>query len=191
MRLNLGTAVGFSLTLMAAVPMVYADDYVCDGYCELGPNDEVDNLIVEEGATAVLNGTRVDANIFVRDGATLEATNIYVGGNIQSDGAASVSVSSSEINGDFQVDNDGAILLKGSFVGGSVQLFENNTGGGDIRVLKNTVEGNVQISSNEARRILVKRNVIDGNLQGESNTPDPKCKGNDVQGDTDGQFEGC
>ncbi len=174
---------------LAMVPAAIADDTYVTGKKTFGPNAQFENLIIKEGATAILNGSRVDGNIFVRPGATLIAHHVTVGGNIQSTNAKRVSVKHSFIDGDFQMDNTGPIMLLHSTVGGNVQLFSNNAGLKQIRICRNTVGGDIQAESNISSRFVVSFNVIDGNLQGESNNKRPTGKGNFVKGDTDGQFD--
>lgn len=180
------------LALFVATTSARADDYVCYGYCEFGPDAHFDgNLIVAEGATAVLNGSTVEGNIHVYDRAVLRTDGATVGGNIQSAGAKRITVLRTSVGGSIQLDNGrGPIQLSRNVVEGDIQLFSNNARLGKIQVLRNRVGGNVQIYSNRSAQLVVSYNVIDGNLQGESNSVPPTGTGNRVHGDTDGQFEG-
>jgi len=182
----------FTLTLILVAAGAHADDYECEGRCVFGPEFQLDgNLIIKEGAVAILNGSTIDGNIILEDGAELKAKRIFVGGNIQSQGSDDVYVKKSFIDGDVQLDNnDGTIDILKSEIGGSIQLFNNDATNKKIRVKRNEVDADVQLFDNTAGKIFVSRNVIGGNLQGESNDPNPTGKGNDVEGDTDGDFEG-
>jgi hypothetical protein len=42
----------------------------------------LDNVLVPDGASCTMNGTRVEGNIVVKTGARLQATNVRVDGNI-------------------------------------------------------------------------------------------------------------
>jgi hypothetical protein len=169
-----------------------ADDYYCYGYCEFGPDDHFDdNLIVTEGSTVVLRGSTVDENIFVYDRALLRTNGAFVGGNIQATGARKMVVIRTEIGGSVQLDNGrGPILIGLDTIEGNIQLFSNDAGSGRIIVAGNNVHSDVQIFSNLSAMLNVSYNVIDGNLQGESNDVPPTGRGNRVEGETDGQFEG-
>jgi len=98
-------AAGLVASLLLWAPVALADDTVCQGI--LGEVTVV-NLIVPDGSTCTLNGTRVEGNIHVGTGATLGANGVDVDGNIQAEGAQSVNV----------------VALHGvrSFVGGNIQI---------------------------------------------------------------------
>jgi hypothetical protein len=98
-------AAGLVTSLLLWAPVALADDTVCRGI--LGEVTVV-NLIVPDGSTCTLNGTRIEGNIHVGTGATLGANGVDVDGNIQAEGAQSVNV----------------VALHGvrSFVGGNIQI---------------------------------------------------------------------
>jgi hypothetical protein len=118
----------------------------------------VDNLRVPQGATCVLNGTRIKGRIRVLQGATLRATSIRVIGNVQGE-------------------NHAHVELRGSRVGGSVQLVQ----GGSAAIGRNAVKGDIQLFENR-RPTSIRRNRVDGNLQCKANSPRPGGGGNIVQG---------
>ena len=169
--------------LLAAASAAQAEERVCRG--TIGAVT-VDNLLVPQGATCTLNGTRVEGTVKVERNATLTASTIRVKGNVQSEGFNNIT------------------LRQNSVVVGSVQL-ENGLRGGSGRVLNSKVNGDVQFFSNEARMIargntilanfqanqnkgglVIKNNRIAENLQCESNNPRPVGGGN-TAGDKEGQ----
>jgi hypothetical protein len=76
-------AVGLVVSLLMWATAALADDTVCQGV--LGQVTVV-NLIVPDGSTCTLNGTRVEGNIHVGPGAKLTAKGVDVDGNIQAEG---------------------------------------------------------------------------------------------------------
>ena len=105
-----------------------ADTFTCTRMCRFGPNDELDNLLVNDGGVATLNGTVVTGNIVVEDGGKLTVKNgVLVEGNVQSFGAARITVRSSIIGGSLQIKNTPKITVKNNTIEGDLQLEENNT----------------------------------------------------------------
>jgi hypothetical protein len=137
-RRILAIALASVLALIVAVPAAVAEERVCRG--TIGATT-VDNLLVPQGATCTLNGTKVEGTVKVGSKAI---------GNVQSEG--------------FQV----VSLRSGSRVGGSVQL-ENGQSGGLGKVISTRINGDLQFFSNEAR-MVARNNTILGNLQAVSNT---------------------
>jgi hypothetical protein len=171
------------LALAVFAPAAQAEERVCRG--TIGPTT-VDNLLVPQGATCTLNGTRVEGTVKLERNATLTASGIRVKGNVQSEGFKSI------------------LLRQGSVVVGSVQL-ENGLRGGSGRVLNTRINGDMQFFSNEARMIargntihanfqanqnsgglVIENNRIAENLQCQSNNP-PPTGGNNTAGDKEGQ----
>src|SRR5919112_5207050 len=171
----------FVLTI--AAPAALAEERVCRG--TIGATT-VDNLLVPQGATCTLNGTRVEGTVKVERNATLVANTIRVKGNVQSEGFKNIT------------------LRQNSVVVGSVQL-ENGLDGGSGRVLNSKVNGDLQFFSNDARMVargntilanfqanqnsgglVIENNRIAENLQCQSNNPPPTGGGN-TAGDKEGQ----
>jgi hypothetical protein len=169
--------------LLAVAPAAQAEERVCRG--TIGATT-VDNLLVPQGATCTLNGTRVEGTVKVERNATLTASGIRVKGNVQSEGFKNI------------------LLRQGSVVVGSVQL-ENGLRGGSGRVLNTRINGDLQFFSNEARMIargntilanfqanqnmgglVIENNRVAENLQCQSNSP-PPTGGNNTAGDKEGQ----
>ena len=171
------------LALAVFAPAAQAEERVCRG--AIG-STTVDNLLVPQGATCTLNGTRVEGTVKIERNATLTASGIRVKGNVQSEGFKSI------------------LLRQGSVVGGSVQL-ENGLRGGSGQVINTRINGDLQFFSNEARMIargntiyanfqanqnmgglVIESNRIAENLQCQSNNPPPTGGGN-TAGDKEGQ----
>jgi hypothetical protein len=164
--------VAMTAALLAAPP-AYADDRTCRG--SIGGAQVDDNVIVPRGATCRLNGTRVDGNVEVKSGATLVARGVRVGGNIQAENHDRVVVKPRKV--------DGRVVK--SRVGGSIQLVQ----GGGGKLLRNVVDSDVQLFSNDGR-FTVRGNVVGGNLQCKSNQPEPRGGNNRVQGNKEDQCRG-
>lgn len=156
-------------TVLFAAPVAHADDRRCSGKIRGASIDG--NVIVPSGRTCRLIGTRVDDNVLVEANARLVAKGVRVGGNIQAE------------NHDRVVVRD----RKGSRsrVGGSIQLVQ----GGGGKLLRNIVDGDIQLFSNDGR-FKVRRNRVDGNLQCKSNSPRPVGGGNVVEGNKEDQCRG-
>jgi len=169
--------------LLAVAPAAQAEERVCRG--TIGTTT-VDNLLVPQGATCTLNGTRVEGTVQVQRNATLFANGIRVKGNVQSEGFKNI------------------VLRRDSVVVGSVQL-ENGLAGGSGRVLNTRINGDLQFFQNEARMVargntilahfqanqnkgglVIKDNRIAENLQCQSNNPPPTGGGN-TAGEKEGQ----
>jgi hypothetical protein len=171
------------LALAVFAPAAQAEERVCRG--TIGATT-VDNLRVPQGASCMLNGTRVEGTVKVERNATLTASGIRVKGNVQSEGFKNIT------------------LRQNSVVVGSVQL-ENGLDGGRGRVLNSKVNGDLQFFSNDARMVargntilanfqanqntgglVIENNRIAENLQCQSNNPPPTGGGN-TAGDKEGQ----
>jgi hypothetical protein len=171
------------VALLAAAQTAQAEERVCRGTIGAAT---VDNLLVPQGASCTLNGTRVEGTVKVERNATLVANSIRVKGNVQSEGFKNIT------------------LRENSVVIGSVQL-ENGLDGGSGRVLSSRVNGDVQFFSNEARMVargntvlanlqanqnrgglVIQNNRIAENLQCQANNPPPTGGGNTV-GDKEDQ----
>jgi len=158
--------------LLVAPPAV-ADDRRCAGTIKAVSID--DNVVVPAGATCRLLGTRVDGNVVVNRNATLVARGVRVGGNIQAENHERVVVRPRTVD-------DRTIRSR---VGGSIQLVQ----GGGGRLLRNVVDSDIQLFSNDGR-FEVRRNRVGGNLQCKSNDPRPVGGGNVVQGNKEDQCRG-
>jgi hypothetical protein len=147
----------------AAASPAYAEEFVCTGTVGAVA---LDNVFVPDGATCVLQRTRMNGSVVVGTGATLLATSVTINGNLQAEGANTVSVGGASmiggsvqivqgggatinrarINGDLLFDsNNSPIAAGGNSIGGSLQAFQ-NTGG--LRLVNNRMNGNMQCKAN-------------------------------------------
>jgi hypothetical protein len=153
------------LALTAALFVVspaHADDRRCSGTIRSASIDG--NVIVPDGRTCTLIGTRVDDNVLVEEDARLVARGVRVGGNIQAE-------------------NHERVVVRGrSRIGGSIQLKQ----GGGGRLLRSTVNADIQLFSNDGL-FEVRHNRVDGNLQCKSNDPRPVGGDNVVEGNKEDQ----
>lgn len=170
-------AAGLALmSLLVWAPVALADNTVCTG--TIGAVT-VDNLIVPDGRTCTLNGTRVEGNIIVSTGATLTAKGVDVDGNIQAEGAKSVQVlvlngARSFVGGSVQIEQGGSARIDRVDINGDLQLFQNR---GFLRVTGNDIGANLQAFQNTGG-LTIAKNVIAENLQCAANNPPPTGGGN-------------
>ena len=169
--------------LLAAAPAAQAEERVCRG--TIGATT-VDNLLVPQGATCTLNGTRVEGTVKVERNATLTATGVRVKGNVQSEGFKNITLrQNSVVVGSVQLENGlrgGYGRVLNSKVNGDLQFFQN-----DARMVArgNTIYANLQANQNKGG-LVIKNNRIAENLQCQSNNPAPTGGGN-TAGDKEGQ----
>ena len=143
--------------LLAVAPPAQAEERVCRG--TIGATT-VDNLLVPQGATCTLNGTRVEGTIKVENNATLLASGVRVKGNIQSEGFEKIR------------------LNKDSRVVGSVQL-KNGQSGGLAKISFSRINGDLQFESNDAR-MVANNNTVGANLQAVQNEGGVELTGNTI-----------
>ena len=149
-----------------------APDGSCDGQVIGGT---VENLIVDDGSTCVLDGTHITGNLFVNTGATLLARDIRVGGNIQAEGAASVDVGgSTTVGGNIQIKQGLEARVDAVRLGGDLQLDMNS---GNLIAAGNIIDGNLQVFQNSGGVVLSFNRVAE-NLQCKENSPAPTGGGN-------------
>lgn len=153
-------AVVLAAAALTAAPAALAEERTCRG--AMGAATVVD-LLVPQGATCTLKGTRVQGSVRVERGATLKALRIRVVGNVHAEGAVAVNVARSRVGGSVDIVQGGKSKLSRTVVKGDVQYFENR--------------GAISIRSNR----------VDGNLQCKENSPGPQGGGNVVQGTKEDQ----
>jgi hypothetical protein len=134
-----------ALAALVGAPVASADERSCRG--TLGAIT-VDNLRVPQGATCVLNGTKVKGTITVQRKATLRATKVRVVGNVQAENHKYVDVRSSTVGGSIQIKQGGGSTVVGNKVTGDIQYFSNR---GAIVIRNNRVNGNLQCKSNKPK----------------------------------------
>ena len=171
------------MVLALAAPAALAEETRCRG--TIGPRT-VDNLLVPQGATCTLNGTKVEGTIKVGRAATLLANDVNVKGNVQSEGFKGVTLAqTSNVVGSVQLENGlegGLGRVLNSCVNGDVQFFYN-----DARMVArgNTILANLQANQNTGG-LVISNNRIAQNLQCQANNPPPTGGGN-VAGDKEDQ----
>jgi hypothetical protein len=159
------------------------EDFVCT---EVVGAITVDNVVVPDGRTCTLNGTRVEGNVFVLTRATLSASDVRVDGNIQTEGARAVYVNpGSIVGGNIQIKQGGSARINRVEINGDLQLFQNR---GALRATRNIVGGNMQVFQNTGGVTLL-NNEIAENLQCKENSPPPTGGGN-IAGDKEDQCAG-
>jgi hypothetical protein len=164
-------------------PMVYAEETRCTG--TIGAIT-LDNIVVPQGRTCTLNGTRAKGNVVVLTGATLSASEVRINGSIQAEGAEAVYINSgSTVGGNVQIKQGGSARVSQTRINGDLQLFENE---GYVNIKRNRVGGNLQTDENTGG-LRISFNVIAENLQCKQNTPPPTGSGN-TAGDKEGQCAG-
>jgi hypothetical protein len=171
-----------SLVAILATPSAaLAEETTCRG--RIGART-VDNLLVPQGATCTLEGTRVEGTIKVSRRATLYAYDVRVKGNVQAEEASRVRVlARSRVNGSIQLDDGGNARVRWSTIGGSIQLKAND---GRLLVEHNSIGADVQAFSNTGG-VHIAHNRMDGNLQCKSNVPRPTGGDNVVEGNKEDQ----
>jgi hypothetical protein len=173
----LGLALAFFLV---GAPAAFGDDFVCT---RVVGAITVDNVVVPDGRTCTLNGTRVEGNVFVLTKATLSASDVRVDGNIQTEGARAVYVNpGSIVGGNIQIEQGGKAEIKQTRVDGDIQLFQNK---GALLARGNRVGGNMQVFQNTGG-VRLFNNKIAENLQCKENSPPPTGSGN-IAGDKEDQ----
>jgi hypothetical protein len=166
--------------LLGALPAAVAEERVCKG--TIGAIT-LDNVLVPDGRSCTLNGTRLKGTLKVSTGATLSASGVRVNGNIQAEGAKAVYVNpGSIVGGNIQIKQGGSARIERVEVLGDLQLESNNRA---LRVTSTEVGGNLQVFQNTGGVTLL-RNVIAENLQCKENSPRPTGGGN-VAGDKEDQ----
>lgn len=160
-----------ALATFAALPAM-AEEFTCRGTVGAVA---LDNVFVPDGATCVLQRTRLNGSLVVGTGATLLATSVSINGNIQAEGANSVTVNgSSMIGGSVQIVQGGSASVDRARVNGDLFFDENR---GAVAASRNIVGGNLQAFQNTGGVRLL-NNRINGNLQCKENMPAPTGSGN-------------
>ena len=158
--------------LLGGAPVAFAEERVCRS--TIGAVS-LDNVLVPEGRSCTLNGTRLKGTLKVSTGATLSASGVRVNGNIQAEGARAVYLNAGPIvGGSIQIKQGGTARIDRVEVLGDLQLEANSAA---VRATDNEVGGNLQVFQNTGGVTLL-RNVIAENLQCKENTPRPTGGGN-------------
>ncbi|MGH7961780.1 MAG: hypothetical protein ACRERD_08135 [Candidatus Binatia bacterium] len=177
----LSVMIGLALTsLLAGASVALAEERKCTG--TIGAVT-LDNVLVPDGRSCTLNGTRLKGTLKVSTRATLSASGVRVNGNIQAEGAKAVYVNpGSIVGGNIQIKQGGKARIDSVDVLGDLQLESNR---GALRVTDTQVEGNLQVFQNTGGVTLLD-NIIAENLQCKENSPPPTGGGN-IAGDKEDQ----
>jgi len=145
---------------------------------------EVENLVVPENASCILNGTIVDGNISVKTNATLHAYAVRVTNDIQADKAAGVNVyAGSSVGGNVKIAKSGAADIQSVDIDNNLNFNENDQ---SVNAANNTIGGNLQATKNTGG-VSINGNHIGGNLQCKDNDPAPTGSSNIVIGNMEDQ----
>jgi hypothetical protein len=170
-RRPLASVLALTLGALLTAP-AFAEERNCTG--TIGAIS-LDNVFVPDGATCVLNKTRLKGNIVVGSRSKLTATSVSVNGNVQAEDAQNVTIEGrSIIGGSVQVVQGYAVKVTGAKVEGTILIDENT---GPVVASRNRVNGDLQLFQNSGGARLVD-NIIGGNLQCKENTPPPTGQGN-------------
>jgi hypothetical protein len=157
--------------LLAAAPAM-AEEYRCTG--KVGAV-ALDNVFVPDGASCVLDRTRMNGSVVVGSGARLQAMSVAINGNLQAEGAASVALQGySTVGGSVQIVQGGSATVERARINGDLQ-FESNSRA--ISAASNTIGGSLQAFQNVGGVTLV-NNRMKGNMQCKENYPAPTGSGN-------------
>lgn len=135
----------------------------------------LDSVIVPEGATCVLEGTRLNGSILVGARGHLSATDVQVTGGLQADGAAHTRLAgASSIGAAVQIKQGGSADVSGAVIRGDLQI---DAMSGPVSASGNQLAGNLQVMSNRGGVALIS-NRLDGALQCKDNLPAPTGSAN-------------
>lgn len=168
------TSVMSALALAAALASApaMAEEFSCNG--AVGAVS-LDNVFVPDGATCVLDRTRMNGSVVVGRGATLRARSVSINGNLQAEGAAFVGLGGySTVGGSVQIVQGGSASIERARIKGDVQ-FESNTG--PLAANGNAIGGSLQAFQNMGGATF-NNNRMNGNMQCKENIPAPTGGGN-------------
>jgi hypothetical protein len=135
----------------------------------------LDSVVVPEGATCSLSGTRLIGSIEVKPGAWLVADGVTVNGNLQADGAAQVRVDGgSSFGGSVQIQQGGSASVAHTRITGDLQF---DAMAGPLSASGNRIGGNLQAVGNRGG-LTLSANAIGGAMQCKDNRPAPVGSGN-------------
>jgi hypothetical protein len=157
--------------LLSSAPAL-AEEFRCTGAVGAVA---LDNLFVPDGATCVLDRTRLNGSVVVGRGATLRAHSVAINGNLQAEGAAFVGVGGySTVGGSVQIVQGGGASIERARIKGDIQFESNNS---PIAANHNSVGGSLQAFQNMGG-LVFNGNRMNGNMQCKENIPAPVGRGN-------------
>lgn len=147
----------------------------CDGTLGAITVEEVN---VPDGATCVLQGTRVEGNVFVRTGSSLQTAGVHIDGNVQAEDAARVHTRAGTfVGGDIQVKR-GGVRVEDTTIDGNLQVEE---GAASLEAAHATIGGDLQLK--KAGSGVIRASRIGGNVQLEENGGSLSASDNEVGAD--------
>lgn len=161
-----------TLAIVLAASPAMAEEFRCTGV--VGPVS-LDNVFVPDGASCVLDRTRMNGNVVVGHSASLRATSVSINGNLQAEGAASVRVGGhSIVGGSVQLVQGGTATIDRARIKGDLQFESNNR---PISASGNIIGGNLLAFQNMGG-VHFMNNRMNGNMQCKENIPPPTGSGN-------------
>jgi hypothetical protein len=135
----------------------------------------LDTVVVPDGATCELFGTRLVGSIKSGALSTVIAVDVAVNGDLQADGSALVVVEgASSFGGSVQIKQGGAATVLDARITGDLQL---DAMAGSLLAEGNRIGGSLQAVGNRGGLALFD-NTMNGNLQCKENQPAPTGSGN-------------
>ena len=135
----------------------------------------LDNVFVPDGASCVLDRTRMNGSVVVGRGATLRATSVAINCNLQAEGAAFVGLGGySTVGGSVQIVQGGGASIERARIKGDLQFESNNSA---LTATANIVGGSLQAFQNIGGAAF-NNNTMNGNMQCKENVPAPTGSGN-------------
>ncbi|MGH2543164.1 MAG: hypothetical protein ACRDIB_10215 [Ardenticatenaceae bacterium] len=171
-RLLLSLLPVLALAFVLVGAAVASTDVECSG--ALGAVT-VDSVLVPEGATCTLDGTRVRQNITVLSGASLTANAVRAGGNIQADGAEAIAINAgSVVRQSVDIKQGNTAQIDQALIRGTLKLEQNQ---GAVSVTNNRVGQNLRADQNTGG-VTISDNIIGRELRCRDNEPPPVGGGN-------------
>ena len=140
------------------------------------------NIVVPDGASCNLVGTRATGNVTVGSGATLKASRLTVDGHVQAQGATVVTLhDGSSVGGNVHIAAGDSATIDGVQISGNLTFDANRR---TLAATSNQVGGDLQATGNAAG-LVVRSNTITGTLQCSNNVAPPIADGNQVTSRTE------
>jgi hypothetical protein len=161
--------IGAGLAVLPSVATA-TDETRCDG--TIGRR-VVERVVVPNGATCRLNGTRVRQNVVVGPGESLVTRNARILGSVQAtEGPRTIRLLDTNVDGNIHVREARGVVLIGNsgcgldpVAGNNIHLVQNN---GPIGICQMSIEGNLHIIEN-SDTVFVRSNRVGNNVQARGN----------------------
>ena len=171
--------VGFAGEPQVPSPAPGGNSVNCQGF--IG-SQTYQNIVVPDGASCNLVGTRATGNVTVGSGATLKASRLTVDGHVQAQGATVVTLhDGSSVGGNVHIAAGDSATIDGVQISGNLTFDANRR---TLAATSNQVGGDLQATGNAAG-LVVRSNTITGALQCSNNSAPPIADGNQVTSRTE------